>query len=369
MKCKKLLEYAKAYDGYKYPFGLYKDLVIDGNPKGNGNRFELMGAWKTGSIRIDENGTKYTDGFGDKYEFTKRWSSHTPVGYSVWKNLDNPSLLIEIPDKLSSDMPNFIETLTNQHGFGFIWALFVAHICKPQVYPLYDQHVWRAFRNISSKGTEYPASAPNNWSNFLDYSKFFQDLRKDCDIPYWKLDQALWVFGKSIKKYTNRSQSQHHTQPNFLTTTTDTYVHSITLGYSKPFWWFIDEQCNIKIGRSFKNGAIHSKDIPVKLITELLDYLSKPETFPLKEFPLAHNVEKLNKCKEVAGIGSFLFKNGFNTTQSQLASHLAAILYGAKIWNYNGKVIGQRYWFSGNDSKSKWCKEVQDYYIDLLQSD
>jgi hypothetical protein len=154
-----------------------------------------------------------------------------------------------------------------------------------------------------------------------------------------------------------------------LTTTTDTYVHSITLGYSKPFWWFIDEQCNIKIGRSFKNGAIHSKDIPVKLITELLDYLSEPETFPLKEFPLAHNVEKLNKCEEVAGIGSFLFKNGFNTTQSQLASHLAAILYGAKIWNYNGKVIGQRYWFSGNDSKSKWCKEVQDYYIDLLQSD
>ena len=370
MKCEKLLEYVKAYDGYKYPFGLYKDLVIDGNPKCNGNRFELMGAWKTGSIRILENGTKYTDCFGDKYGFTQRWSSHTPVGYSVWKSLDTPSsLLIEIPDELSSDIPNLIETLTNQHGFGFIWALFVAHVCKPHVYPLYDQHVWRAFRNISSNGTEYPALAPNNWSDFLDYSKFFQNLRKECDIPYWKLDQALWVFGKSIKKHTGRPQSQHYAQPNFQTTTMDTYVHSITLGRLKPFWWFIDEQYNIKIGRSFKNGVIHSKEIPEKLIIDLLDYLSDPEIFPSNEFPLAHNVAKLNKCKEVAGIGSFLFNHGFNTTESQLASHLAAILYGAKIWKYNEKVIRQRYWFSSNDSKTKWRKEVQDYYLDLLQND
>jgi hypothetical protein len=365
INCKTLLNFANAYDDYKYPFGLYKDLVIDS--KANRRRFELLGAWKTGAIRIVKNGSEYQDTLGNQYGFTRRWAAHTPVGYSVWKSLDASEPLVEVPASLSSQVPNVILNLTNLPGFGFIWALFVAHICRPNIYPLYDQHVWRAFRNISSRGIERPTSAPNKWSEFIRYSEFFHELLRECEVAYWKLDQALWVYGKSLKRAGDRSIPQRHVQNLSLASISDQFIHSLTLGRSKAFWWFIDKQYDIHIGRTFKNSVTNIKVVRGKLIGELFEYLSDRAKFPKEKFPLANNVEKLKKGSEVSGIGKFLYKNGFSTTESQLAGHLAAIFYGAGIWCYNEKKRCQLYWFSVPNID--WRKKVRDYYTYLLQYD
>jgi hypothetical protein len=359
------MNFANAYDDYKYPFGLYKDFVIDG--KVDRRRFELMGAWKTGSIRIMKNGSEYQDSLGNQYGFSGRWAAHTPVGYSVWKTLDESEPFTEFPASLSPQLPNVILNLKNQAGFGFIWALFVAHVCRPNIYPLYDQHVWRAFRNISSAGTERPTSAPSEWSEYIRYSEFFQELRRKCKVTYWKLDQALWVYGKTLKRYGDRYSPQRRVQNPSLASINDEFVHSLTLGLSKAFWWFVDKQCDIHIGRTFKNGVTNTKVIQGKLIGKLFEYLSDKTKFPEEKFPLANNVEKLRKDSEVPGIGKFLYENGFSTTESQLAGHLAAIFYGARIWNYNEKKRCQLYWFSG--ANIDWCKKVTDYYTYFLQND
>lgn len=364
MDSRSLLDFAEAYDKSKYPFGIYKDLVIDG--KASCRRFELMGAWKTGCIRIQENGSDYQDSLGNHYSFTRRWAAHTPVGYSVWRTLDATAPSPDIPTSLGTQVPVAIADLANRRGFGFIWALFAAHVCKPSVYPLYDQHVWRAFRSIAGDGTERPESAPNEWPGFLQYSEFFKQLRRELAVPYWKLDQALWVYGKSLKKPVDL-RAARALRNTALASIGDEFAHSLTLGLSKAFWWFIDERCDICIGRTFSNGVSSRKVVCSKLVGELFRYLSDRTRFPEGRFPLAHNVEKLGRCSEVPGIGKFLYQNGFSTTESQLASHLAAIFYGAGIWDYNGKKRGQIYSFS--DENSDWCKKVGDYYVYLLQSD
>ena len=115
MDCKTLLNFAANYDANKYPFGLYNDLVINGNA--SPRKFELMGAWKTGAIRIKKGGREYLDSFGNQYEFTKRWAAPTPVGYGIWKKMDNPKLCINPPDILSSQQPDLILKLMNKPGF------------------------------------------------------------------------------------------------------------------------------------------------------------------------------------------------------------------------------------------------------------
>ena len=79
--------WASTYDILKYPISIYQELVIDN--KDHNNKIELMGAWKTGSIRIDNNTLNpiYIDNNGSKYRYTKRWKKETPVGYEVWKDI------------------------------------------------------------------------------------------------------------------------------------------------------------------------------------------------------------------------------------------------------------------------------------------
>lgn len=356
MNCKELLGFGSKYDIYKYPVGLYQDLVVNGNVKKDKRRFELMGAWKTGSIRIDNNGNEYTDTIGNKYKFTERWASHTPVGYDVWRRLDREGICDKIPDELTENQPHVISCLMKTPGFGFIWALFVAHICKPTVFPLYDQHVYRAFRYITSNGTQNPNLAPAQWSEFIEYCKFFNECLEKCGKNYWELDQALWVYGKSIKQKTVRTESSIN--EDFKNINKEIYVILFTLSRGKPFLWFIDDECNIHVVRKFRGGITNSKIISSGVINDLFSYLSGP-IFRLG-FPLSNNVEKLYDDTENPGIGKFLYQQkGFTLADAQLASHLAAIFVSAGVWRKNGRL----YQFTDAGGK-EWCKHVKDYYLD-----
>jgi hypothetical protein len=77
----------EAYDTYKYPFRIYYELVVQN--KSDIRKLELMGAWKTGSLRINSNGKEYKDHEGTLYGFTGKWKKEAPVGYDVWQNISN----------------------------------------------------------------------------------------------------------------------------------------------------------------------------------------------------------------------------------------------------------------------------------------
>ncbi|MBU9714127.1 hypothetical protein [Evansella tamaricis] len=84
---------------------------------------------------------------------------------------------------------------------------FVLHILNPKVYPLYDQHVERAKRTFLAEDLNKDARTLT-LENYQSYQAFFKEFvegvpNKDGldDIQHIKqVDEALWSFGKFMKK-------------------------------------------------------------------------------------------------------------------------------------------------------------------------
>jgi hypothetical protein len=75
------------------------------------------------------------------------------------------------------------------------------HIIAPQIYPIFDQHVFRAFRFLLSNDVvEIPSTnSKKERTYFQDYLPFFNHLANISNMPRKKVDEALWVFGKFLK--------------------------------------------------------------------------------------------------------------------------------------------------------------------------
>lgn len=83
-----------------------------------------------------------------------------------------------------------------------IWKIYLLHVIAPQSYPIFDQHVCRAFYFLSENQVkEIPSNnvAKENLY-FKEYVKFFNRLsNKNKEVSRKKIDEALWAFGKFLK--------------------------------------------------------------------------------------------------------------------------------------------------------------------------
>lgn len=197
---KEIIKWIKNYDSDKYPTGIYDELVVEG--KECEDKISLMGAWKTGSLRVDCCGREYEDKLGNRYCYTNRWKASAPVGYMVWNEIsrNQKNYMDRIPEEFPNKMPLVVNELLDSPGFGFIWTLFVLHCFYPKTYPLYDQHVYRAYKYMISKGKTTTGMAPNSWDKYIDYKRFFENLLDELSIEFWELDRALWAYGKELKQ-------------------------------------------------------------------------------------------------------------------------------------------------------------------------
>ena len=86
---------------------------------------------------------------------------------------------------------------------GAIWKIFLLHAIQPSEFPIYDQHVYRAFKFIKNKTTEeIPASNKLKFQIYIDdYLPFFKMIKSTTTYTDKNIDEALWAFGKMIKKY------------------------------------------------------------------------------------------------------------------------------------------------------------------------
>ncbi|MFA9556739.1 hypothetical protein ACERII_05515 [Evansella sp. AB-rgal1] len=351
---KEIAHWIRAYDGTTYPSGIYKDLVICGQD--HPRKIELMGAWKTGSLRVAPTGNVYIDSEGNGYSYTDRWKSTTPVGYEVWKDISvyQNEIKHTIPDHFPSKKPVVILELQDRKGFGFIWALFAVHCFYPTIYPLYDQHVYRAFIYITSEGKENPRLAPNNWDEYTRYTKFFQELLEKVDFSYWKLDKALWAYGKHLKGLTPTKSD-----PTDRDNKAD-WVSSNTLGSKEKqfFWKFDSKDQTLSIKRTFTNGSVVEKVIQKDSLDQMHSFVWKNEWVDL-----ANNVEKLSTKTEKVGLGWFLHEHlHWPVVDAQLASHLAAIFTRAEIWEYNGLKRGMKF----RSYSESWEDKLSNYYSSLF---
>lgn len=83
-----------------------------------------------------------------------------------------------------------------------IWKIFLLHITVPQNYPIFDQHVYRAFYFLQNNQVkDIPSiNATKEKIYFNEYEKFFNSLaHTHTEVNRKKIDEALWAFGKFIK--------------------------------------------------------------------------------------------------------------------------------------------------------------------------
>ena len=93
-----------------------------------------------------------------------------------------------------------------------IWKLFLLHIIAPGTYPIFDQHVFRAYKYLTTRMLqEIPLS--NNQKDdiyFQYYLPFFNGMVTSSSQPRKKVDEALFTFGRFLKTIYGRSIHGEH---------------------------------------------------------------------------------------------------------------------------------------------------------------
>jgi hypothetical protein len=95
---------------------------------------------------------------------------------------------------LSDFLDNFI-------GLTAVWKIFLLHTIKPDTYPIYDQHIHRAYNFIH--GHEYKDISSSAISD-TDKEKFYFDTYKPfidtlTGFNLKKVDEAFFAFGQFLK--------------------------------------------------------------------------------------------------------------------------------------------------------------------------
>lgn len=62
---------------------------------------------------------------------------------------------------------------------GLIYKIFLMHICKPEEYPIFDQHVFRAFTFITKKEI---VDRPRNIEDYWRYGEFIFQIHREYKI-------------------------------------------------------------------------------------------------------------------------------------------------------------------------------------------
>lgn len=83
-------------------------------------------------------------------------------------------------------------------GSGPIWRIFFLHIHRPEAFPIFDQHVFRAMRFIQAGQLAELPSNPGTRIHIYDqeYRPFYKGFGAR---RYRMVDKALWAFGKFLK--------------------------------------------------------------------------------------------------------------------------------------------------------------------------
>ncbi len=101
---------------------------------------------------------------------------------------------------------NFFDTTFSD--LSAIWKIFLMHIIQPYEYPIFDQHVFRAFMYITKqvKDSSLPYSNSEKIKIYhKDYKPFYLNCKDimDSNFTSKQLDSSLWTFGKFLSDYPN----------------------------------------------------------------------------------------------------------------------------------------------------------------------
>jgi hypothetical protein len=87
-----------------------------------------------------------------------------------------------------------------------VWKVYLMHIISPTEYPIFDQHVYRAFCYLQKQVKEDSLGTNKQKETiyYEHYIHFYGDF-KDASEKFneKEIDSALWAFGKFLSMYPN----------------------------------------------------------------------------------------------------------------------------------------------------------------------
>ena len=85
-----------------------------------------------------------------------------------------------------------------------VWKIFLLHIIKPKVYPIYDQHINRTYNYIHTLPyTEISANMSNKNKEYFYFNTYLNFIKEQSDLNLKKFDEAFFAFGKFINTNNN----------------------------------------------------------------------------------------------------------------------------------------------------------------------
>ena len=80
-----------------------------------------------------------------------------------------------------------------------VWKVFLLHIISPSVYPIYDQHIHRAFRFMHNEASDGIKASMNEGTKLKFYIEEYYPFVKESKIKdLKKMDEAFFAFGQFI---------------------------------------------------------------------------------------------------------------------------------------------------------------------------
>lgn len=179
------------------------------------SRVEFIDFWS--KLYIDAHQRYYTENIS-------RWQTHPHAGLKelfVWKNSGPLSgrkeasvdeyiehhqqaldLLAQCDAKSMDATATAKQFLTELDHGGAIWRIFWLHCFRPTLFPIFDQHVYRAQTYIQQDkpdelGGYSDIQKINRYAQYQAFHKQFEGH----DAADQSVDQALWMFGKYLKTW------------------------------------------------------------------------------------------------------------------------------------------------------------------------
>lgn len=78
---------------------------------------------------------------------------------------------------------------------GIVYSIFLFHICKPEEYPIFDQHVFRAFTFITKKEI---IKDTTDIKDYWKYRDFVFSIHRRYKVNLRDIDKGLMAFGQFL---------------------------------------------------------------------------------------------------------------------------------------------------------------------------
>ena len=80
-----------------------------------------------------------------------------------------------------------------------VWKVFLLHIISPSMYPIYDQHIHRAFRFMHNEASDGIKASMNETTKLKFYfEEYYPFIRESKIKDLKKMDEAFFAFGQFI---------------------------------------------------------------------------------------------------------------------------------------------------------------------------